>query len=367
MSGEQARPAALLGAVAIVGTGLIGTSIGLGLRSRFIAREVHGLDADPAAAARARELGALDHAHPALGSWLSACDLVIIAVPMLQVAGSLAALHPHLAPGAVVTDAGSVKAEAVRLGEALYGERYVGGHPMAGSERSGPEGAYAGLLQNAIWVLTPTAATGVAALDLVRRVVGALGAEPLELEPRQHDRLVATVSHLPYLVAVALTRIVANDADRDSLTALAAGGFRDLTRVASGSPVMSRDMVSANQDEVRAALERFRRELAAVEETLDQPQDLLGAAHDAKRVRDALPVVRRSLVAAPFDLVVAVPDRPGQLARITGALGEAGVNIKEIEVLAIREEGGAVRVGFATADERTRARDALTAAGIEVR
>ena len=152
-----------------------------------------------------------------------------------------------------------------------------------------------------------------------------------------------------------------------ALMLLAAGGFRDLTRVASGDPVMSRDMVAGNREAVRAALGAYRRQLERLESILDQPEELLGAGESARLTRDSIPIVRRSLLPARFEVVIAVPDRPGELARITRALGDAQVNVKDIEVLNVREAGGAIRLAFESLDEQERGTAALRAEGYEAR
>jgi prephenate dehydrogenase len=359
-----ARPAPLVGTVVLAGVGLIGGSIGLGLHQRFLARQVIGLDPDPTALDAARGMGVIDEARLEPGSWLARADLVVLATPVRRLERLARELIPYLRPDAVVTDVGSVKAPLV---EALRDPRFVGGHPMAGSERDGVVNADASLLENAVWVLTPDETTDPRALRVVSELVAGLGARPIEVAPELHDRLVATVSHLPYLAAVALTMAVGEAEERDLLALLAAGGFRDLTRVASGSPRMSRDMVVANGQAVRAALRAFRDRLDAVAALLDDPAALLAVAEAAKRQRDALPIVRRTLLPARHEVVVAVPDRPGELMRITGALGEAGVNIKDIEVLGVRESGGAMRLAFADHEALQRGTEALRAAGYEAR
>jgi len=263
-----------------------------------------------------------------------------------------------------VTDVGSVKASIAREMEELGVRQFVPGHPMAGSERGGVGNASAALLENAVWVLTPTETTPLTALSRVRRMVEQLGAAPVVMPPDAHDNLVATISHLPYLASLALTHMVARD---ERLSLLAAGGFRDLTRVASGDPRMSRDMVVENRGALRDATRRFIRQLEHLAETLDQPDELLAAATEGKRTRDSLPVVKRSLLPPKFDLVVATPDRPNQLGIITNALGLAGVNIKDIEVLSVREQGGALRLGLETPDDVTRAGELLRELGYETR
>jgi prephenate dehydrogenase len=361
----SARPAPLVGTVVLAGVGLIGGSVGLGLQQRFLARKVIGFDHDAEVLDAARGLGVIDEAQLQAGPWLGEADLLVLAAPVRSLVRLAHEAAPFLRPDAIVTDVGSAKADVV---EALTPTmRFVGGHPMAGSERVGVLHADAALLENAVWVLTPTPATDPAALGLVHAVVGGLGAHAIEVDPALHDRLVATVSHMPYLAAVALTHLVGEAEDRELLMLLAAGGFRDLTRVASGSPRMSRDMVVANRAAVREAVARFGRALTALADRLDDADALLDAAELAKRTRDALPVVRRSLMPARFEVVIAVPDRPGELARITRALGDADVNVKDIEVLGIRESGGALRLAFATLDDQRRATGALRDAGYEAR
>ncbi|MDZ7800896.1 MAG: prephenate dehydrogenase [Trueperaceae bacterium] len=358
------RPAPLFGTVVVAGVGLIGGSVALGARQRFLADRVIGLDRDPEVLEVARFHGVVDEARVDPGPWLADADLVVLATPARLLVPLARELAPYLAPNAIVTDVGSVKRPIV---DALSDLRFVGGHPMAGSDRAGVRNADAHLIENAVWVLTPTPSTDPGALERVRTFVTHLGARSLEVPPEQHDRLVATVSHLPYLSSLALTQVAHQDGERDLMMLLAAGGFRDLTRVASGSPVMSRDMVSSNAAAVRDALRRFRASLDRLEGMLDDPDALLAAAQEAKRARDAIPVVRRSLLPRRPEVVLAVPDVPGQLARITAACGEADVNIKEIEVLSIREAGGAVRLAFEDEETAARAEQALRTAGYEAR
>lgn len=348
--------------VGIFGVGLLGGSVALGLKERFLAEEVHAYDQDLEALEKALFLGAADRVHPGIGPWVGELELGVLAAPVGALPELGRALAPFAHPESLWTDVGSVKGKVVGALEGLL-PHFLGGHPMAGSERAGVENAHAGLLQNAVWVLTPTERTSPKAKEGVRRLVEALGAYPLEMPPLLHDELVARISHLPYLLAVALNRLVAQNPHRDLLMFLAAGGFRDLTRVASGSPRMSRDMVVENKEALKGAIEELRAVLLELEDLLEEPENLLKAAEEAKRTRDSLPIVRRSLLPEMHDLVVQVPDRPGEIARIATALGEAGVNIKDIEVLTIREAAGALRLGFATREEREEAKRVLQSAG----
>ena len=358
------RPESLLNTVVIAGVGLIGGSIGLGIRQRFLADKVIGLDRDPAALEAAAGLGVIDEAQLRPGDWLKAADLIILASPAKTIVPLARGLEPFLGERTVLTDVGSVKAD---ICTALRDLHFVGGHPMAGSERIGVQNADAALLENAVWVLTPDEKTDEEALAQVHLFVTHLGAKPIRTSPAQHDRLVAAVSHVPYLAAVALTQLIAEDEDRDLMMLLAAGGFRDLTRVASGSPRMSRDMVVGNKEALRRTLERFRSQLGRLEDLLNEPEDMLDQAEAAKHTRDSFPIVKRGLLPARFEVVIAVPDRAGELAKITNALGDAGVNIKDIEVLGIREAGGAVRLAFEDEAQLKEGTRALTEVGYEAR
>lgn len=363
-SSTPPAPPVLFDTAVVAGVGLIGGSVALGLRQRLLARRVIGLDAIPAVLREALALGVVDEIQTAPGEWLRAADLVVLAAPMRALAPLARDLAPFLNPQALVTDVGSVKGGIAAEMERLGVRSFVAGHPMAGSERGGVTHARAALLENAVWVLTPTDHTPLTALSRARTLVESLGAAPVVMPPDAHDALVATISHLPYLTSLAMTHMVARD---ERLSLLAAGGFRDLTRVASGDPRMSRDMVVENKAALREALARFRGQLERLEADLDEPEELLAAALEGKRTRDSLPIVKRSLLPQRHDLVVAVPDRPNQLGAVTQTLGAHGVNIKDIEVLAIREDGGAVRLGLESPEDVQRAAGILTAEGFEVR
>ncbi len=260
------------GRVAIIGLGLMGGSLGLALRagqsagqSAFpLASTVVGYDAAPGVAERAQQRGALDFIAASAAEAVHAADLVVIATPTQAAEPTLRAIAAHLAPDVVVTDLCSVKAPLVALaGQALeHPQRFVGGHPMAGLERVGIEAATADLYRGARWALTPTPQTAPDALQQVRALVTALDAEPLELDAEAHDAAVAGVSHLPMLLAVALTETLAESDDWPTMALLAAGGYRDTTRVAAGDPVMWRDIALANRAALLTRLDAFIATLA---------------------------------------------------------------------------------------------------------
>ncbi|HVM08799.1 MAG TPA: prephenate dehydrogenase [Acidimicrobiales bacterium] len=307
----------------IIGTGLIGGSIGLALRR--LGWHVTGRDNDHERAQRAVAIGALDE----VGTDPDA-DVIFIATPVGAVADEARQL---VSPTAVVTDVGSVKSAIV---SAVDHPRFVGGHPMAGSEQEGVEGADADLFEGATWVLTPTAATDPGAYARLQDVVTSLGANVVAMPPERHDALVAVVSHVPHLTAAALmTMASARAEEHAALLRLAAGGFRDMTRIAAGHPGIWPDICAENKDAIVDALDELLSTLTAVRSTVAGADraSLLGLLETARSARVNLPARAVARADEMAEMRVPVPDRPGVLAEVTTLAGELGVNIYDIEVM----------------------------------
>ena len=260
----------LAGRVAILGLGLMGASLGMALREQGVAREIVGYDAAPGVAVRARERGAIDAACETLSDAVRNSDLVILATPLLAMRDLLAEIAPLLAPETIITDLGSAKGAVVAWAESLLPSpgQFVAGHPMAGSEQSGVAAANRALYHGCTWLLTPTSRTSDAALATVERIVAALGAHPARLSPESHDRAVALASHLPLLAASALMLTIAESPNAADALTIAAGGFRDTTRVASGSPRMARDICLTNSAPLLVALDAYLNRLQALRQQL---------------------------------------------------------------------------------------------------
>jgi prephenate dehydrogenase len=336
--------------IAVLGTGLIGTSVALAAARASI--DVAGWDADPVVANRAAATGALRTATT-LTDAVSAAQLVVVCTPITAVARTVADALTA-APEAVVSDAasikGSVAAEVVRLARPEDLRRFVPGHPMGGSERSGPEHASASLVDDIVWVLAPTPETDRTAVAVVEAFVRSVGARPIELTPERHDRLVAFVSHLPQVASTSLMGLVATEeADEPEILLLAAGGFRDLTRLAASNPDLWADIVLANGDQIARAIDLYVARLNALRDRIagDRPEEIAGLFAEAKRARlrlSAKPQVRAGVAV----LQVSIPDEPGALARITAAIGEGGVNIEDLQIVHSPEGGrGTVHVTVA--------------------
>ena len=336
----------------VVGTGLIGASIALGLRAQ--GWHVTGADRDVDRVEAARERGALD----ATGHDPDA-GITFVATPVSTVAG--AARHA-LDAGGVVTDVGSVKGPIVA---AVGSPRFIGGHPMAGSEQEGLRGADPALFQGATWVLTPTESTDATAYALVRSVVSSLGADVVAVTPERHDALVAIVSHVPHLTAATLMCLAADGAEEDAaLLRLAAGGFRDMTRVAAGHPGIWPDICTENRSAIVDALDRLLTSLGDMRTVVAAGDrgGLLRRLEAARAARTNLPagVVRPEGLS---EVRVPVADRPGVLAEVTTLAGELSVNIADLEIAHSAEGERGVLLLVVDAVDAERLRLALVGRG----
>lgn len=338
-------PAGVPRRVAVVGTGLIGGSVGLALGRRGV--EVVGFDRDPDRLARAEAAGAVGVRAATLEDAVIGADLVVTAVPVGAIAPAVVAALDAGAP--LVTDVGSVKAPVVAAVEAARPElaaRFVGGHPMAGSEQDGVEGADPDLFVGATWVLTPTAATDEAAYTLLRTLVRDLGAEVVAVTPEHHDELVALVSHVPQLAASTLMDVAtAREEEHRTLLRLAAGGFRDMTRIAAGHPAIWPDILTANRAAVLGALDAYVGALGTVRALVDRGDrdGLLAVLERARSARRNLPI-GAALATELVEVRVPVPDRPGVLAEVTTLAGQLGVNVADVEIAHSLEGGAGVVV-----------------------
>lgn len=310
----------------VVGTGLIGGSVALGLRRR--GWHVTGQDADGGRAEAARAAGVVD----AVGDDCEA-EIVFVATPAAAVADAAGRIlgDESRRADAVVTDVSGVKSAIVAAADH---PRFIGGHPMAGSEQIGLHGADPELFEGAVWVLTPTPATDLGSFDRLKSVVISLGADVLVLSPADHDRLVAMVSHVPHLVAATLMNSANAGAEQDhALLRLAAGGFRDMTRVAAGHPGIWPDICAENADQIVDVLDALVRELMAMRERVatHDRDALLGVLERASAARRNLPT-RFARPDHLAELRIPVPDRPGLLAEITSLAADAGIGIYDIEI-----------------------------------
>ena len=353
--------------VALLGTGLIGGSIGLGLMESRRAGTVVAFDLDAGVASRAVERGAASIATKDLREAAEGADLVVVSAPVDACAGLCGKLAEVVSETAVVTDVGSAKGQVVAECERLLGARFIGGHPMAGSERHGIEAASPDLFQDASWILTPTARTASAAYRSASALAVALGARPVALEPEDHDRLLARLSHLPQLLASALVNAAVATEEKQSLLGLAAGGFRDVTRIAASDPALWVTILRANREAVLDALREYDGSLQRLASLLEEERwgEMRRFLSDGRRARLDL-FGKPEMHEVPVALSMPVLDRPGVLAEVTTAAGSLGANIEDLRIVH-STEGGRGRLELIVAGEGPAARLAETLAALGYR
>lgn len=250
--------------VAIVGLGLIGGSIGLALHKAKGAQQVTGFDLSKGINDVARRIGAIDQPYSTLADAIRGAELVILATPVGAMRSLLQNMATSITPGAVVTDVASTKNQVISWAEEFLPQSvaFVGGHPMTGKEQSGVAAADANLFKDHIYCLTPTRRTNPAAINKVTTLVEMLGARVRFLEPMEHDGQIAGVSHLPFVASTALMSTAANDPAWGDASILASSGFRDMTRLAAGSPEMYRDICLTNSEAITRWLDEYIKTLS---------------------------------------------------------------------------------------------------------
>jgi prephenate dehydrogenase len=341
--------------IAVLGVGLIGGSIGLAARRRLDA-EVIGHGRTPATLARAVEIGAIDRAAGSIAEACEGAELVFCAGPVAALPAQAGAALAACGPEAVVTDVGSTKSDLVAaLGE---DERFIGGHPLAGAETAGVDNARADLFEGARWFLTPTERSSGVLYDRLQRAVTGLGARPQAIDPGSHDRLMATISHLPHVVANALASEAAAELGADSERLPEVGpSFRDSTRVAGSNPAIWADIFASNRAAVADSVEAVARRLGEAAQLIRSGDREAVAAWHAAAGEDRRRLLESDLEAGPLrELRIVVANRPGTIAALALSLGEAGVNIEDMALYPAPDmTSGAVTLWVAGEEQAARA------------
>lgn len=357
--------------VALLGTGLIGGSIGLALRRVPDVQGIVAYDRSESARRRAVDRGAADAEADSPAAAVAGADLIFVATPVASIPSVLRSASPGLKSGAIVTDVGSTKARVVDEVETFIdpGVSFIGGHPMAGTEEEGIEAALPSMFEGAWWILTPTERATPAAYRSLHAVLSAFGAQVMALEPAHHDELMAVVSHVPHLTATSLMNLAADHGrEQASLLSLAAGGFRDVTRVAASNPDIWVDICVENREAIVKALGEFVERLESLRSTIARgdTDTLRGQFLAAREGRRSLPGKRTG--GELVEVHVPVPDRPGVLADVTTLVGNLGVNIEDLQISHAEEGGrGTLRLLILGAVEARRVQDALATKGFEPR
>lgn len=355
--------------IAVLGVGLIGGSIGLAARKRLGA-EVAGWDPDAGTLRKAAELEAIDAAAGSIAEACAGAEVVFCAAPVSELPELVSAALEASGEDAAVSDVGSTKLElAERVGGAPGGERFVGGHPLAGAETSGVENARADLFEGARWYLTPTERTEGVLYDRLQRTVAELGARPQAIDAATHDRLMATVSHLPHVLADVLVSQAATALAEESERLPEVGpSFRDTTRVAGANPALWAGIFAANGDAVAREIDAVIGRLGEAAELLRSGDRAGLEAWHGRAREDRRLLLEAELAGGPLsELRVRVENRPGTVAEIALALGRAGVNIEDMALYpAADQRTGAISLWIAGSGEAERAAEVVRELGHDV-
>jgi prephenate dehydrogenase len=352
--------------VAVLGVGLIGGSIGLAARRRLGA-ELAGFDPDPETLDRAVEIGALDRTASSVAQAVDGAEIVFCAAPVGALPALVAAALEASGEETAVTDVGSTKRELLAgLADRDDFQRFVGGHPLAGAETAGVQNARAELLEGARWYLTPTERTGGLHYDRVQRAIADLGARPQAIDADSHDRLMATVSHLPHVIAnVLVGQAAATLAEESERLPEVGPSFRDTARVAGANPAIWTDIFDSNRDAVAHELDAVAERLGEAAQLIRAAdRDAVGAWH-RRALDDRRRLLETELAGGELcELRVGVENRPGTIAEIALALGRARVNIEDMALYPAADmRTGAVTLWVAGAHEAEHAAEIVRGLG----
>lgn len=334
-----------------IGLGLIGGSIAKALKASDPDMRIIAYDTNPAPLKDALEEGVADSISPAIDASFSQCDYIFLCAPVQKNDSNLAQVARILSPDCLLTDVGSVKTAIHSQIRAMGLEHcFIGGHPMAGSERTGYASSRAVLLENAYYILTPTSAVPKERLNGYRQLVEQMGAIPLVLDSQTHDYVTAAISHLPHIVASSLVNLVRDSDSADGIMRLvAAGGFKDITRIASSSAAMWQQICLSNQPAITGLLADYIKALTSVKEKLDagDATALYDFFDSARIYRDSFQSASRGPIKSSHSLHVDLADKAGALAHITTLLASHSINIKNLGISHNREsEDGVLRMEF---------------------
>jgi prephenate dehydrogenase len=352
--------------IAVLGVGLIGGSVGLAAREYVEGAKVVGFSRNPDSLERARSAGAIDSAADSVEGALDGAGACFACGPVGALPEQVAAALRAAGPDCVVTDVGSTKRHVV---ETTADERFIGGHPIAGAETSGVEHARADLFQGASWYLTPGERSSGLLYERLHRLIVSFGARPVAIDADAHDRLLATVSHLPHVLANVLVSQAARTlAQQDEPLPRVGPSFRDATRVAGASTGVWTDIYLANREAIAAEIDETVARLAEVAAALRTGDTPAVEAWNDRARWDRQRLLEADLAGGPVhELRVSVPNRPGIVAQVALALGKAGVNIVDLALAPAPDmRSGAITLWIAGDEESARAEELIGELGFPV-
>lgn len=334
-----------------IGLGLIGGSIARALRKTYPGIRLVAYDPDAASVKQALEEKVISQSEAGLTDALFSCDFLFLCAPVSHNDQMLSEIKQNVKPGTIITDVGSVKQTTHKaIEEAGLSHVFIGGHPMAGSEKTGYANSNPLLLENAYYILTPTQEVSTDKVTQLQQLVAGIGALPLILDYDKHDYITAAVSHLPHIISACLVNLVEKSDDADGLMKMiAAGGFKDITRISSSSPVMWQSVCLTNTANIKKLLDDYISDLQTVQKELTNKseRELYDLFDSAKEYRDSFAAGSHGPIKKVYAIHVDIPDIPGSLAQTATILALHGLSIKNIGIMHSREfQEGALRIEF---------------------
>ena len=357
--------------VGVVGLGIIGGSLVKAIHKKKLADWVVAYNRNPQATEIALKEGTIQQAANEIDASFAGCKLIFICVPVDKIPQIVQRLASIVDKDCILTDVGSTKSDVIRAIETIPLHcPFIGGHPMAGSEATGYRAARANLFENAYYILTPAEGTENRYVEKLSGFIQAFGALPIVLEPSRHDYATAAISHVPHVLASTLVNIIHHlDGEDKIMHTLAAGGFKDITRIASSSPEIWQSICRTNRENIVEILDRFVKCIDDFKTVLcgEEEEPLRQFFFSAKQYRDSFLDNRIGGIVKTYDIVVDVEDKPGVIAAIASLLGEHQINIKNIGINNSREmEGGAMEICFYDGNSQARSLEILKSAGYTV-
>lgn len=334
-----------------IGLGLIGGSLAKALKHANPHCRIIAFDKDTSALSLAKEELICDITCHTVDGTFAECDIFFLCTPVDFNTEYLAQINAIRKPDSLITDVGSVKKTIHNAVRELNMENcFIGGHPMAGSERSGYSASSAGLLENAYYILTPTTCVSADDISLLSGIIKEAGAIPVIMNEDKHDRVTAAISHLPHMAAYALVNLIHSSDDIDNtMQMIAAGGFKDITRIASSSPIMWQQICGENKEKILSFMDSYIAELTALRSSIESENTpaLFDYFSEAKDYRDSFDDIRSGPISRSYRLTVAIPDEAGIIAKLSGMFAQDGISIKNIGIVHNREfEEGVLRIEF---------------------
>lgn len=358
--------------ILVAGLGLIGGSIAKGIVLTG-EHEVIGYDTDIKSLEYAEKYRIIHRAYTNFNKAAKQADIIFLAAPISETIKLMHALNDiEFDHDVIVTDVASVKGSILKAAQNLNNKRitFIGGHPMAGSHKSGVQAARAHLFENAIYVLTPTKKCSDEQINILKDVLKQTKSRFLILEPQEHDEMTSVISHFPHLIAASLVHQAKKWEEKHAyLPVLAAGGFRDITRIASSNPKMWQDIFQHNESKMIHLLEEWISEMQELKQIIQEnhKERMIDYLEQAKNYRDGLPASKRGALPSYYDIYVDILDKPGTIASVVQRLAEEKISITNLQILEIRNDLlGALRVTLSTKEDQMKSYQILQDAGFEV-